>query len=394
MKSIQFNKVDTYILIIVIFLLSLNLRPSVIALGPLINEIITSTSINYAGFSLLTAIPTFSMGLLMLYSKDFLVHFKVKNLILFSLILIMISNVARYFTTGISNLILTSIVLGFSIAVLQITIPLIIKSKFKSNISIMMGVYITGLMIGAAVSSGSVALISNYLHNWKFAISIWWIFTIPPLLLMPVFAKRIQDVVFAKSPLNNITINIRSCFLVVFFFLSSASYSCISTWLSPYYIELGKSNEESGIILSNFIFFQIIAGFLFPYLSRKNEDRRLILITLIILTIIGFIGLIASPLQITMLWSSLLGLGVGGLFPLSLILTLDHYKDPIKSTKLISFVQGTGYILASFTPFIAGILKDYTGDFLISWTILIFMTVLMLPLALIFNPKEYEQIMR
>ncbi|MGL3045855.1 MFS transporter, partial [Acinetobacter pecorum] len=337
---------------------------------------------------------TFSMGLLMLYSKDLLVHFKVKNLIIVSLVLILVSNLIRYFTSGILNLILTSIVLGFSIAVLQITIPLIIKSKFKSHISMMMGIYITGLMIGAAISSGSVALISNYFHSWEMAISIWWVFTIPPLLLMLFFASKIQDVVYIKSPQTKISINTRSWFLVLFFFLSSASYSCISTWLPPYYIELGRSNSESGLILSNFIIFQIIAGFLFPYFSRRNEDRRSILITLIFITVLGFIGLITAPLQMTMLWSSLLGLGVGGLFPLSLILTLDHYKDPIKSTKLISFVQGFGYILASITPFAAGLLKDATGNFMISWVILIVMTVLMIPIALIFDPKHYDQIMK
>lgn len=394
MKKINLKKLDVYIIISVIFLLSLNLRPSVIALGPLIDEIIASTSINYALFSLLTAIPTFSMGLLMLYSKDLLVHFKVKNLILISLVLIMISNIVRYFATGIFNLILTSVTLGFSIAILQIIIPLIIKSKFKSHISMMMGVYITGLMIGAAVSSGSVALISNYFKSWQLAVSIWWIFTIPPLLLIPIFTKKINDVVFQKTTDTNITINTRSLLLVIFFFLSSASYSCISTWLSPFYIGLGKTNDESGIILSNFIVFQIIASFLFPYLSRKNEDRRLILVSLIMITIIGFIGLMVTPLHLTMLWSSLLGLGVGGLFPLSLILTLDHYKDPVKSTKLISFVQGIGYIMASFTPLIAGMLKDNTGDFYISWLLLIFLTVFMLPIAIIFNPKNYEKIMR
>ena len=43
----------------------------------------------------------------------------------------------------------------------------------------------------------------------------------------------------------------------------------------------------------------------------------------------------------------LLGLGIGSLFPLSPIVTLDHAHSPEQAGALLSFVQGGGYLLAA-----------------------------------------------
>jgi cyanate permease len=53
------------------------------------------------------------------------------------------------------------------------------------------------------------------------------------------------------------------------------------------------------------------------------------------------------------------GLGIGSLFPLSLIVTLDHADDPARAGRLTAFVQGGGYIIASIMPFVAGWMRSY-----------------------------------
>ena len=54
----------------------------------------------------------------------------------------------------------------------------------------------------------------------------------------------------------------------------------------------------------------------------------MVLVVLLTLIMVGFCGLILSPERFSLLWPCLLGLGIGGLFPMSLIVSLDHLDNP------------------------------------------------------------------
>ena len=120
----------------------------------------------------------------------------------------------------------------------------------------------------------------------------------------------------------------------------------------------------------------------------------MILMLIIFCCISGYLGLIFIPESITYLWIFLLGLGIGGLFPMSLILALDHLSSAQEANQLTSFVQGIGYIIAGFSPMIAGLLRDQTGSFLISWVSLLLISFLLLGLVPFFNPKKYAKKMK
>lgn len=72
--------------------------------------------------------------------------------------------------------------------------------------------------------------------------------------------------------------------------------------------------------------------------------------------------MIIMPLTLALPTMILLGLGIGALFPLSLIVTLDHADEPAIAGRLSAFVQGGGYIIASMMPFAAGWLRGHSDD--------------------------------
>ncbi|MCY1544406.1 cyanate transporter [compost metagenome] len=84
----------------------------------------------------------------------------------------------------------------------------------------------------------------------------------------------------------------------------------------------------------------------------------------------------------------LLGLGIGALFPLSLIVTLDHADEPASAGRLTAFVQGGGYIIASIMPFAAGWLRNHSDDLTQAWVAMAVGIVLLLLLALRFSPGK------
>ena len=92
-----------------------------------------------------------------------------------------------------------------------------------------------------------------------------------------------------------------------------------------------------------------------------------VLMVLLGLIIAGFCGLILSPHHLSLLWPCLLGLGIGGLFPMSLIVSLDHLDNPQRAGGLTAFVQGIGYLIAGLSPLMAGMIRDQLGSFEWAW---------------------------
>ena len=188
--------------------------------------------------------------------------------------------------------------------------------------------------------------------------------------------------------------NRRAWLLAVFFGLGTASYTCVLAWLAPYYVENGWSEQNAGLLLGFLTAMEVISGLVTPAIANRSQDRRLVLVALLALIIAGFCGLILSPKHLSLLWPCLLGLGIGGLFPMSLIVSLDHLSDPRRAGGLTAFVQGIGYLIAGLSPLLAGMIRDQLGSFEWAWWSLAAVMLVMILMVLRFDPKHYRQHIR
>ena len=62
-------------------------------------------------------------------------------------------------------------------------------------------------------------------------------------------------------------------------------------------------------------------------------------------------------------WVIVLGLGIGGLFPLALTLPLDYSADADEAARLTAMTFFVGYLLAAVGPVAVGALRDATGGY-------------------------------
>jgi len=86
-----------------------------------------------------------------------------------------------------------------------------------------------------------------------------------------------------------------------------------------------------------------------------------------------------------------LGVGIGLLFPLSIIVAMDHLKDPTLAGNFTAFVQGGGFIIASLVPLTAGSLRDAFNDLSYIWLLMTVASLGMLVLAVRFSPASYQR---
>ncbi len=99
------------------------------------------------------------------------------------------------------------------------------------------------------------------------------------------------------------------------------------------------------------------------------------------------------PLQASLAAVALLGAGLGGMFALTLVLTLDHADDHALAAHLVAFVQGVDFVVAAIAPMIAGIVRDVSGNFTLSWTMLAVSVAAMIGLNFVFAPRGYARAM-
>ena len=176
---------------------------------------------------------------------------------------------------------------------------------------------------------------------------------------------------------------------MLFFGIGTGAYTLVLAWLPLNYTQLGWSRDASGALLSILTVAEVVSGTLISIFIKKFIDRRKPLFVTLSLILIGLVLLIVTPSKLAFLTVVILGLGIGALFPLSLIVALDYTSNAKQAATLLAFVQGGGYLIASAFPFIAGVLIDASSDLTGAWFGMMVGVLLLFALSNKFSPKEF-----
>ena len=395
MENVHAKPTTAVWLMISVVLVALNLRPSMAAVGPLLSSIRGDVPLSFSSAALLTMLPVMTMGLAMFFGMGLAKRFGEHRSIVLSLLVIGLATLSRLFLDSALELIVSAIAAGIGIAMIQALMPALVKSRFSDNVSLFMGLYVTAIMGGAALAASFSPFVQTHTGSWRIGLAIWAVLALLALVFWYAQRSVMPPLPEAGSgPQESFFGNRRAWLLAIFFGLGTASYTCVLAWLAPYYVEQGWSEQDAGLLLGFLTAMEVVSGLITPAIANRRQDKRGVVAVLLVLIIIGFCGLILSPQSLSLLWPCLLGLGIGGLFPMSLILSLDHLDNPRRAGGLTAFVQGIGYLIAGLSPLIAGMIRDQLGSFEWAWWSLTAVIVLMLLIVTRFNPRHYAQHIR
>ena len=392
MENVHAKPTTALWLMLSVVLVALNLRPSMAAVGPLLSSIRADVPLSFSTASLLTMLPVMAMGLAIFFGIGLGKRLGEHRSIVLSLVVIGLATLSRLFLDSAAELILSAIAAGVDIALIQALMPALIKSHFRDNVSLFMGLYVTAIMGGAALAASFSPFIQVQTGSWRIGLAIWAVLAVLALLFWYAQRAALPPLPPAGAgPQESFFGNRRAWLLAIFFGLGTASYTCVLAWLAPYYVEQGWSEQNAGLLLGFLTAMEVVSGLITPAIANRSQDRRLVLSVLLLLIIAGFCGLILSPQHLSLLWPCLLGLGIGGLFPMSLIVSLDHLENPRRAGGLTAFVQGIGYLIAGLSPLLAGMIRDQLGSFEWAWWSLTAVMALMLLMVLRFDPRHYAR---
>ena len=394
MENVRAATRPAILLMLAIVLVALNLRPSMAAVGPLLSAIRGDVALSFSLASLLTMLPVMAMGVAMFFGIAVSQRLGEQRTVILSLLIIGAATASRLFLDSAAELIFSAVLAGVGIALIQALMPALIKSRFSDHVALCMGLYVTSIMGGAAIAASFAPLVMIRTGSWRIGLAVWAGLALVALIFW--MAQPAQQPLSESRPASNERFfnNSRAWLLAIFFGLGTASYTCVLAWLAPYYMEKGWSEQDAGLLLGFLTAMEVLSGLATPAIANRSRDRRLVLVVLLALIMAGFCGLILSPQHFSLVWPCLLGLGIGGLFPMSLIVSMDHLDTPRRAGSLTAFVQGIGYLIAGVSPLLAGLIRDQLGSFEWAWWALTAVVALMILMVLRFDPRHYAQHIR
>ncbi|WP_284139498.1 MULTISPECIES: MFS transporter [unclassified Virgibacillus] len=380
--------------VLVLFFISINLRPAITSVGPLLDIIKVDLGMSGVAVSLLTTLPVFVMGLFALIAVKLGKRLGTERALFVAMIFIFVSTFLRAFTANGGILIATSFVAGIGIAIAGPLVSGFIKKYFPGN-STVTGIYSVSIVIGASIGSSFTApLFERIDHSWQAALSFWSILgLIATLLLIPILKKRAQDTTVASTTVPPMKKPNKHVYLSMFFFgCMAAIFFSITAWLAPIIKAMGYSHTFSGWVLTLFAIIQVPVSFIIPTIVSKRGNRKKWLLFCGFSELIGVVLLLLhfSPWVATVF----IGVGAGGLFPLALLIPIEESKSVEEATSWSAMMQFGGFMIGALGPVFIGFTVDHFHPYKGPLFVLLLLIIAMLVIVSMIpgNKKEQEKI--
>lgn len=377
----QLSKWKSVFIIFSIILVSINLRPAITSVGPILSTIRDALQVSSTHMSLLTSIPVFCMGLFAPLAVPIQKKYGYRWSVTVLTALIGLATAARILFSNYSALVMTSFLAGFAIAIISPIINAYIKEMFPTKMEPVIGVYSFAMGFGATLSAGFTAIIyKNFDGNWALALGIWgvlaiiamigWFTTVEESHVTSIRSSQNEE---KRNPWKN---KVAWSILLYFGFQTSLFFS-LTTWLTSVALEQGMALLTAGSVLTLMTIVQLAGNLLIPSLVNRYPNRIIWLHSLIL------IGLVGSAIffinQNWAIWASavIFGIVLSGLFPIGLMLPLDEAKNKAEANEWSSMVLSGGFMMSAVVPLIIGIVYDMTGTHYVTKWIIVILFVFM-----------------
>lgn len=352
-----------WIAFIAIFFVSLNLRPSVTSVGPLLDTIAADLSVSSTQMSLLTSIPVFCMGLFAPLAVPLQKKLGYRTAVNVLMLLIGAATLVRIVFASYVGLLVTSFLTGFAIAIISPMINAYIKERFGEKMAPVIGVYSFAIGGGATLSAAFTGVFYETFNSWAIALGVWGLLAIFALVTWTMAVERTPasathvDEQAARNPWKTT----RAWIILLFFGLQTSLFFGLTTWLVSMALEQGMPLLTAGSVLTMMTIVQLVGNIVIPSLLSKYPNRISWLYGLIALGMVGALILFIDASWSIWIGAMILGASMSGLFPIGLLLPLDEATNNREANEWSSMVLSGGFMMSAIIPLVIGVVYDGLG---------------------------------
>ena len=357
---------SSLLLVAAIFLISMNLRPAITAVGPVLEFIRADTGLSALLAGVLTSIPLAAFALMSPWSAAIGGKLGMERAIFISL-LVLAAGVLLRSVPSLFALYAGSILLAAAIAVGNVLVPGLIKRDFPHKVGLMTSVYATTLATFASISSGFAVPLAQHLPGgWRGSLVIWFVPAIvTALILLPLLKNATRPPPPAGEKATQSVWRSRLAWNVTLFMgLQSMCFYTLLSWLSSILQDQGYSPVSAGWVVAIYPALGIPVGLVFPLMISRFHDQRVLCLFWSLMMVAGAIGMIFLP-QFMLLWTVVCGIAIGFCFPLALSFFAFRASNAEQAAALSGMAQSVGYGIAAAGPVVFGALHDWTHGWVV-----------------------------
>ncbi|SFN33984.1 MFS transporter, CP family, cyanate transporter [Chryseobacterium oleae] len=354
--------------VLVVILVSSNLRSPIISVSPVLSEIRNTLKLDSFQVSLLTSIPLFMFATCSVLVSRFSHKFSISRFLMYSLIILSFGLFLRI-TGSLWMLFAGSVFIGLGICIGNVVTPGYIKNNFPKQIGLMTGIFAVSMNLTAALASGFSVRIGEWTgFGWRGSLGIWLVIAglgLFVLILELIFNKKNPGQ--SKTALTvsdfNMFKSAQAWNISIFMGLQSLFYYCMMAWLPSFLTDYNMQGESTGWVLFVIQITMIPVTFCAPIIAGKMKDQRILII--LICTLMFGSTMMFVWLQSQWIYANaiIIGLSNGLSFSLSILFFSTRTKNSANAVKISGMAQSVGYLIAAFGPPVFGKLHDWD----VSW---------------------------
>lgn len=360
---------------VAVVLLSLNLRPVIVAVSPLFDTISTELALSSFLAGALVTLPVLCFGVLGPLAPSLAARLGFERSLVLALLAIVAGSAVRLVPT-VPALFLGTLLVGAGIGVGNILLPGLIKRDFSHRLGLMSGLYSMSLTAGATLAAGitiPVAKVAGW--EWNEAIAAWGLFALFAVLFwIPQLWHTRGAAGHPRGPEIRLGKDRVAWFVTAFFGLQSFNFYSTTAWLPTILIADGHDPVFAGLMLSLVNLSGVLPALVVPLILDRMRSQAAFTVAVSLVYLLAFGGFLLIPGGV-ILWMVLLGLAQGAGLGLGLTFIVLRSPDAAHATKLSGMSQSWGYLIAAVGPLALGALHDVSSTWLIPVLLLIAMLI-------------------
>ena len=386
----------TALVLVGLALLSFNLRPAAVSVGPVLEEVRDGLGLSGPEAGLLTALPVLAFAVFGALAPAFARVVGRHRAAAASLVAVVVGLAGRAAAhDDVAFLALSAVALA-GMATANVLIPSLVKLHFPDRIGRATSVYTTALAIGLTSAFLLTVPVANLGGSWRWGLGIWALTALVALVPWVALAAHDRNLDRDRRTISfgDVARTRIGWAMAVFFGLQSLQAYSIFGWFAQLWRDNGYSAEQAGLLVGIVAAVSIPLSLWLPALTARLQSQVGLILIVLACYLVGYTLLLVDAHSLAIPAALVVGVGCC-VVPIVLTLIGLRAHTPDGTAALSGFTQSLGYLLAALGPFRTGTLYDATGHWTAPlWLLLALVVPLMVVGAYAGRPTYLEDQLR
>jgi MFS transporter, CP family, cyanate transporter len=355
----------TALVLVGLVLLSFNLRPAAVSVGPVLEEVRSGLALSGPEAGLLTSLPVLAFAVFGALAPWFARVAGLHRAAASSLVAVVIGLAGRASVhDDVSFLFLSAVALA-GMATANVLIPSLVKLHFPDHVGRATAIYTTALATGLTAAFLLTVPVAHGTGSWRGGLGIWSLTAVLALIPWVALAAHDRNLERDRRSISFGAVartRIGWAMAVVFGLQSLQAYS-IFGWFAQLWRDSGYSAEQAGLLVGIVAGVSIPLSLWLPALCARLENQTGLILAVLSCYLVGYGLLLIDAHALAVPAAVLVGVGCC-VFPVVLTLIGLRAHTPDGTAALSGFTQSLGYLMAALGPFLIGTIYGRTGH----WT--------------------------